>query len=386
MTAAHMGLVFAAHGLGGAEKLLLLAYCNRTDDHGYCWPGQKRLADDCGTSLATVKRVKRSLTDKGLISSVRRVHPVTGDPITNLTRVNLALLEKMARPRAAYDDNAVEQLTFPDDAPPPTKRHRASAKQGRPRATYDVPPDLLTAHGEPDQGSPWAQPRFSMGPALAQAEPPSLIDPSKTPPLPPPPVETENPSTARETSTAGANGANRQGRSDAEAIAALWTGERAAHGLVTMQPRQQAYATEAAALLAQGVPSKELHRLAQEMAQHAQWFSLVKHLEASQQTRPTEAPDQPVPGARSLADHAPIPDPCPHHRHRSAADCVPCRSGHEDARPLVKKRTNASADVVASVRALLRKNSAGRYGARDGFAATDPSVPDTLFGGETNQR
>jgi hypothetical protein len=45
------------------------------------------------------------------------VHPVTGDPITNLTRVNLRLLEQMARPKTVYDDNVVEQLTFAEGTP-----------------------------------------------------------------------------------------------------------------------------------------------------------------------------------------------------------------------------------------------------------------------------
>ncbi|MER7111896.1 helix-turn-helix domain-containing protein [Streptomyces sp. NPDC000229] len=182
MTAAHMGLVFAAAGLDGAEKLLLLAYCNRTDDHGYCWPGQKRLVDDCGTSAATVKRVKKSLVDKGLISSVRRVHPVTGDPITNLTRVNLRLLEQMARPRTAYDDNVVEQLTFAEKTPLPTKRKKAkSGASDQLKAQNEPGPDLLLAQVEPTPGSTWAQPRVKMSPPPAQDEPLTLIDPSENP-------------------------------------------------------------------------------------------------------------------------------------------------------------------------------------------------------------
>ncbi|MFE5940536.1 helix-turn-helix domain-containing protein [Streptomyces sp. NPDC056470] len=182
MTAAHMGLVFAADGLDGAEKLLLLAYCNRTDDHGYCWPGQKRLANDCGTSAATVKRVKKALVYKGLISSVRRVHPVTGDPITNLTRVNLRLLEQMARPKTAYDDNIIERLTFVEGAPLPAKR--ANVKRNvsdQLRAHSEPGPDLLLAQDEPTPGSTWAHPPVKMSPPPAQDEPLTLIDPSETP-------------------------------------------------------------------------------------------------------------------------------------------------------------------------------------------------------------
>ncbi|MFE6132706.1 helix-turn-helix domain-containing protein [Streptomyces sp. NPDC056437] len=178
-----MGLVFEAEGLDGPEKLLLLAYCNRTDDHGYCWPGQKRLVDDCGTSAATVKRVKKSLVDKGLISSVRRVNPVTGDPITNLTRVNLKLLTEMARPRTVYDDNVIEQITFAEDLPVPKKQRKSKSGKGSDLllAQNEPDPDLLMAHVEPTPGSSWAHPRLNMSPPPAHVEPLTLIDPSEIP-------------------------------------------------------------------------------------------------------------------------------------------------------------------------------------------------------------
>ncbi|WP_199846139.1 helix-turn-helix domain-containing protein, partial [Streptomyces sp. H-KF8] len=80
MTIKHIAMVLDAEGLDGPEKLLLIAYCNRTDDHGYCWPASKRLADDCGTSIATVKRVKAKLIKKKLIASQRRLDPRTGEP------------------------------------------------------------------------------------------------------------------------------------------------------------------------------------------------------------------------------------------------------------------------------------------------------------------
>ncbi|WP_351233842.1 helix-turn-helix domain-containing protein [Streptomyces sp. NPDC002133] len=182
MTAAHMGLVFAAEGLDGPEKLLLLAYCNRTDDHGYCWPGQKRLVDDCGTSAATVKRVKKSLVDKGLISSVRRVDPVTGDPITNLTRVNLRLLEQLARPKTAYEDNVIEQLTFAEGTALPAKRKKTKkSASDQVRAQPEPDPDLLMAQDEPTPGSSWAHPRLNMSPPPAQDEPLTLTHPSENP-------------------------------------------------------------------------------------------------------------------------------------------------------------------------------------------------------------
>ena len=111
-----MAMVFAAEGLDGGEKLLLLAYTNYTDPHGYCWPGEERLAEDTGTSPSTVRRTKKKLIAKNLVKSVRRAET------SNLARVNLPLLASMARERRTYDDNEVERLSFgspPDPVPEP---------------------------------------------------------------------------------------------------------------------------------------------------------------------------------------------------------------------------------------------------------------------------
>ncbi|MFD9867526.1 helix-turn-helix domain-containing protein, partial [Streptomyces niveus] len=182
MTIRHVAMVLEAGGLDGPEKLLLIAYCNRTDDHGYCWPGQQRLADDCGTSPATVKRVKKKLVEKGLIASKRRLSPITGEPISNLTRVNIDLLAAMRRPPREYDDNVVEQLTFDAVVPLPQKRRKApkGGQQGShqvrahdgpdPVDNPAIPSDLLTAQHEPD-------PEAKLSPASGQDEtdlPPNL--------------------------------------------------------------------------------------------------------------------------------------------------------------------------------------------------------------------
>ncbi|MFJ2774805.1 helix-turn-helix domain-containing protein [Streptomyces sp. NPDC087300] len=205
MTAAHMGMVFDAEGLDGSEKLLLLAYCNRTDDHGYCWPGQKRLVDDCGTSAATVKRAKASLVKKGVLASVRRIDPRTGEPITNLTRVNLKLLAAMARPKQPYDDNIIEQLTFApvEETELPVRRQATPRGKaaGLLRAQNEPGPDLLTAHLEPGPGSDCAQPGLKMSPRSAQNEPLNLSYPSGNPHLSPSPAVTPSAPVAAEAET-----------------------------------------------------------------------------------------------------------------------------------------------------------------------------------------
>ncbi|MFF1600710.1 helix-turn-helix domain-containing protein [Streptomyces mirabilis] len=197
MTIKHISMVLEAEGLDGPEKLLLIAYCNRTDDHGYCWPGQQRLADDCGTSPATVKRVKKKLVEKRLIASQRRLDPKTGEPITNLTRVNLELLAQMKRKPTDYDDNVIERITFDADAPLPQKKRKAAkgAAQGAdqvmaqdepdPVDNPDTPSDLLRGQDEPDpelkmsptpgQDDPDLPPKLS--PGSGQVEPLTVSDP-----------------------------------------------------------------------------------------------------------------------------------------------------------------------------------------------------------------
>ncbi|WP_256975414.1 helix-turn-helix domain-containing protein [Streptomyces sp. CS159] len=176
MTIKHIAMVLEAEGLDGPEKLLMIAYCNRTDDHGYCWPGQQRLADDCGTSPATVKRVKKKLIEKKLIASQRRLDPKTGEPITNLTRVNLELLAAMKRKRTDYDDNVIERITFDADAPLPQKKRKAPKGSGQsadqvmaqdepdPVDNSGTPADLLMGQDEPD-------PQLKMSPTPGQDEP-----------------------------------------------------------------------------------------------------------------------------------------------------------------------------------------------------------------------
>jgi hypothetical protein len=156
-----MAMVFAAEGLDGGEKLLLLAYTNYTDPHGYCWPSEQRLADDCGTSLSTVARQKRSLKAKKLLKSVRRINPKTGEPISNLSRVNLPLLASMGRKGRTYDDNLMQQISFdeePQNGPDQLKCH----SDGYPLSDRQVPPVKMT-------GTP------------GQSDSQSLIDPPREP-------------------------------------------------------------------------------------------------------------------------------------------------------------------------------------------------------------
>lgn len=144
MSVEHMALVFAAEGLDGSEKLLLLAYTNYTDPHGYCWPSEHRLADDCGTSVSTVARQKRNLKKRGLLKSVRRINPRTGEPISNLSRINLPLLASMRRPSHGYDDDMVQRITFEEDDEEQVGDLLKCHSDGYPLSDRQVPPSKMT--------------------------------------------------------------------------------------------------------------------------------------------------------------------------------------------------------------------------------------------------
>lgn len=99
--------VWEMQGITGNDKFVLLAFSKYADHHGYCYPGEERVADDCGLSLRTVQRAKANLTRMKLLKSVRRKDRKTGDPISNLTRINTELIKSMRRPPKRYDDNLI---------------------------------------------------------------------------------------------------------------------------------------------------------------------------------------------------------------------------------------------------------------------------------------
>ncbi|MEW2267886.1 helix-turn-helix domain-containing protein [Streptomyces sp. NPDC047868] len=167
-----MAMVFAADGLDGGEKLLLLAYTNFTDPHGYCWPGEERLAEDTGTSVSTVRRTKKKLIARNLVRSVRRAET------SNLARVNLPLLASMARERRAYDDNEVERLPF--DGPPNQERESPSDLQTVQSDLYPTQvPDLQTVQSDRDDRSDCSDSQVNLTCGRGQSDLQSISDPSE---------------------------------------------------------------------------------------------------------------------------------------------------------------------------------------------------------------
>lgn len=245
-----MGLIFAAESLDGSEKLLLLALTNYTDPHGYCWPSEARLADDCGTSRSTVQRTKRKLAARNLIKSVRRVNPRTGEPISNLTRVNLPLLASMARSRSGYDDDLISAITFEDDS------------QGDPAGTLagtpDDPrttPDLLKGQSDSYPASNRSLGRVNMTPTPSQIEAQSLKDPVVEPSSPLPPGD--QPSTPTVPRRGGGGG---EASPEEEQAAAVFVDALPYGGRLPGPAQRATLIRRAAAAFAAGWTPATLHR------------------------------------------------------------------------------------------------------------------------------
>lgn len=166
-----MAMVFAAEGLDGGEKLLLLAYTNFTDPHGYCWPGEERLAEDTGTSPSTVRRTKKRLIAKNLVKSVRRAET------SNLARVNLPLLASMARERRAYDDNEVERLSF-GSSPGSGAEPGPDLRTGQSDLSPSQASDLRTEQSDLDHRSDCSVVQVNVTCGPGQSDLQSISDPS----------------------------------------------------------------------------------------------------------------------------------------------------------------------------------------------------------------
>lgn len=184
-----MAMVFAAdgekHGLKSRHKLLLLAYANHTDAHGYCHPGIDRLMHETGMSESSVQQVNVQLRKMGLIKAVKRYSRKTKRQTTNLTRLNLPLLASMRREETSYDDNLIEEITFgPEDlgldadGDHDTGIGESSQVNEGSRSHTPRGPDLTPQGSRPHTpGGPESGPKTSQGTSV---EPPPSGPPSHT--------------------------------------------------------------------------------------------------------------------------------------------------------------------------------------------------------------
>ncbi|MBM9509947.1 helix-turn-helix domain-containing protein [Actinacidiphila acididurans] len=189
MSIEHMAMVFAADGIDAKERLLLLAYTNRCDDHGFCWPGEERLIAETGMSASTLRRAKKELTDMGLVKSVRR--PDT----SSMTRINLKLLASMKRPDRPYDDNLIEKFGFAEDR----------------EETEKAAPDLRTVQDDLTVRSSWPGGQVKMTPGPGQDDLETLSEPSVELSVEPEAPSARSARGVRSTSSSGSGGARAGG-------------------------------------------------------------------------------------------------------------------------------------------------------------------------------
>ncbi len=81
-----MAQAIKAKGLSTTEKFIFLMICNYTDENGECYPSVDRLAEDCVVNERTVRRVIKSLCEKGYIRKTERFK--NGVQTSNLYHVN----------------------------------------------------------------------------------------------------------------------------------------------------------------------------------------------------------------------------------------------------------------------------------------------------------
>lgn len=176
MSIQHMQMVFDAGGLASGEKSILLAYCNFTDAHGYCWPGVERIADMTGFSDRGVKKLRKALIERGLLATSSRVN-AQGVRTTNITRVNLAKLAAMRMPEKTYKDNVVHELEFKDDTASDQPKGTTDTDSEQPKCTEFPDPGNTVPHKDGEHSAPYpsggpsGDPSSSSGGGHAEPEP-----------------------------------------------------------------------------------------------------------------------------------------------------------------------------------------------------------------------
>lgn len=159
-----MQMVFDAGNLTAPQKAVLLAYCNFTDAHGYCWPGVERIADMTGLSASGVKKVRKQLIESELLKTVSRGKK-GGGRTTNASRINVKRLQSMKRPERTYDDNVMDGLGFEEDV--------TEQSEGTPQGPNGSPEDqqrYLEGTNEGSPGTPYPSVDPSADPSSSSSE------------------------------------------------------------------------------------------------------------------------------------------------------------------------------------------------------------------------
>ena len=181
MSIQHMQMVFDAEGFTPGEKSVLLAYCNFTDPHGYCWPGVERIADMTGLSERGVKKIRKAFIERDILATASRVNS-QGVRTTNITRINLDKLASMRMPEKVYQDNVVHELGFAETTPDqPTGTEYTDPEQPKCTEYTDPVHSVPRKDGALSAPYPSEEPSEEPSSSSARAEDPT---PDPTPPAP----------------------------------------------------------------------------------------------------------------------------------------------------------------------------------------------------------
>ncbi|MGW5569916.1 hypothetical protein ACWEVD_01845 [Nocardia thailandica] len=125
-----LALVFGAQGLNPSMKLLLMAYADLADAHGYCpTASAARLSAMTAMSASTITRTNRALETRDLLRRQRRTRP-DGSTDISLYRINLpalAALTPTETPR--WNDDTMAALGYTDTPPSRPSATRETAAE-----------------------------------------------------------------------------------------------------------------------------------------------------------------------------------------------------------------------------------------------------------------
>ena len=124
-----------------AQKLVLLALADRSDDDGVAWPGTRYLSEKCGISSRQIRSHIQRLEELGFVERVERTHE-SGRQLSNLYRLQIPRRKDSSaygaeevnnRPEEEASNLVEEVVSFP---------HEADA-DFRPIYKHQIDPSLL---------------------------------------------------------------------------------------------------------------------------------------------------------------------------------------------------------------------------------------------------
>lgn len=128
-----MTWAWAQKGLSTAEKLLLMALADHSDDHGVCWPGQAVLREKTELHRSTISALTHRLEERGLLSIESRKH--RGVQRSNRYTLKLGIMlipcRNIRHGDVASDDTAMSPQTTLGNINEPSVEpsHGASAEE-----------------------------------------------------------------------------------------------------------------------------------------------------------------------------------------------------------------------------------------------------------------